>query len=142
MPPKLVPFRAEHALSLIDRDTLTSMEIETAVSKERGGPAFTALLDDKVIACSGIILLWPGVGHAWASFTDDIYPHRIWVTKMVRGALCDIKRSLSLHRVEAVALYKDDRNQRWLELLGFTKEDGIAQKYTQDARAMVRYEIL
>jgi hypothetical protein len=127
---------------MIDRDTLTSMEIEMAVARETKGPAYTAMLDDKVIACSGVIVLWPGVGYAWASFTDDIYAHRIWVTRTIRSALRDIQRSLDLHRIEAVVLYDDDRNQRWLEALGFTPEGRVAQKFTSDQRPVRRYELI
>jgi RimJ/RimL family protein N-acetyltransferase len=116
------------------------MEVEAAIAKEKGGPAWTAMLDGKVIGCSGVIVLWPGVGYAWAIFTDEIYAHRIWVTRMVRAALRDIVRSLHLHRVEAVALYCDDRNQRWLEALEFQPEGRIALGYTSDKRAVRRYE--
>jgi hypothetical protein len=143
--PILVPFRAEHAMSLIDRDTLTSMEISMAVERETRGPAYTAMLDDKVIGCSGVIVMWPGVGYAWASFTDDIHAHRIWATRVIKRSLHDIAHGLGLHRVEAVALCGDDRNQRWLEALGFRPESAtytIVEKYTSDQRPVRRYEFL
>ena len=139
---KLVPFRAEHALSLIDRDMLVNMEISQAVERETRGPAYTALLEDKVIVCSGVMVMWPGVGYAWASVTDDIEPHGLWVTRMVKRALRDICRGLDLHRVEAVALVNDDRAQRWLQVLGFTPEGGYAKKFTSDQRPVRRFEYL
>ena len=140
--PVLVPFRAEHAMSLINRDTLTSMEISEAVAREQNGPAYTALLGDKIIACSGVMVMWPGVGYAWASFSDEMYDHRVWVTRMVRRALVDIAKALNLHRIEAVALCDSGPNQDWLELLGFTPEGGVARKYTQDKRSVRRYEFI
>lgn len=138
--PVLVPFRAEHLLGFLDRDTGIRQELRFAMEKERRGPAFTATVDGRVIGCAGVMILWPGVGMAWVVLADEAAAYRIWLTRTVRAILSDIIRSLGLHRVEAVVLADSPRNLRWIRALGFRPENDIAQAYTHDQRDVVRFE--
>lgn len=138
--PLLVPFKAEHMLTFVSRDTDILQEMRFAVARECGGPAFTALVGDRVIGCGGIVVMWPGVGMAWVSVSKDIERHGVWLTRTVKGALRDIVRSLNLHRVEAVVLCNGDH--RWLQAVGFKLENDMARAYTQDKRDVVRFEYI
>lgn len=138
--PSLVPFRAEHMLTFVNRDTDVLQEMRFAVEKERGGPAFTALVDNKIIGCGGIVLMWGGVGAAWVAVSKDIEPYKVWMTRTVRRSLRDIVRALNLHRVEAVVL--TDGDSRWIQAVGFHLENDVAKKYTQDKRDVMRFECL
>lgn len=127
-------------LTFVNRDTDILQEMRFATAKEYGGPAFTGIVDDKVIGCGGIILMWPGVGSAWVAVSKDIEPYKVWMTRTIRGALRDIVRVFHLHRVEAVVLA--DSNNRWIQSIGFKPEHHVARGYTQDKRDVVRFEYL
>lgn len=104
------------------------------------GPAYTAVLGERVIGCAGLVMLWPGVAAAWMVLSEDIGAHRFWLTRIVRRFLGDFTRAFRLHRVEAWALAESVRNQRWLWALGFKPEGGIARQYLSDRRDVIRYE--
>jgi hypothetical protein len=138
--PRLIPFRAEHlhALSYRDGDRLET--IKQSIRKETMGPAYTAVKDDMILGCAGVVLCWPGMGSAWAVITSDLAKHYpIWLTKTVRLALKDIMRAYNLHRIEMAAL---EEHARWAVGLGFDYEEFKAKKYTSDKRDVVRLEMI
>lgn len=139
--PNIVPFRAQHMLRFSNRDNI-QQDIVMHKHKEMMGPAYTVMHEGRIIACSGVMIIWPGVGVAWCAFSDEFPSHRIWMTGHVRRVLRDIIRVHNLHRVEAVTLAESDKNAEWIEALGFTREKNIAQKYTSDKRDAVRYEYI
>ena len=141
--PMLVPFRAEHLSAFIHRDMDYVESVESALQKERCGPAFTAIIDDRVIGCSGIILGWPGLGVAWAVFSHEImlrFP--LWATRTIRAVLQDTIRIYKLHRVELVVLKNHKQSERWAEALGFDRENGCARSYTTKRSDVIRYELV
>lgn len=138
--PILVPFRAEHLTRLVDRDSTHQDPWTLIVEKETGGPAVTALDGETILGCAGIVIAWPGVGFAWMVLSEHIDGHGLWMTKMVRHFLDDMIRCFRLHRLEAMVLSDNGRNQRWIERLGFTREHGCARAYTQERRDAIRYE--
>jgi RimJ/RimL family protein N-acetyltransferase len=140
--PTLIPFKAEHLLAFQDRDLWARDRWRLAFEKERGGPAFTVMVGDTIIACAGIVLPWPGLGLVWMALSDDIGSHRVWLTRRVRRMMHDAIRSLCLHRLEATVLADNARNQRWIEALGFSRENGKARAYTTDRKDMLRYELV
>lgn len=138
MTPTLVPFKAEHLLSLNNRDG--RQFIDKYLDIERSSVAYTGMVEGKIIGCAGIIVAWDGVGMAWAAITPAAEPHMIWVSKIIRRFMRDIIRAHKLHRVEMVALADSQRNQRWAEFMGFSREGSVARQYTTDRRDMIRYE--
>jgi len=142
MPPTLIPFLAEHIGMLKTRDAAQTEPWALAVEKERKGPAYTVLVDGKVIACAGVMVVWPGVGMAWANVGEGFESDGRWrwCTRTMRRFLSDVMRSHRLHRLEGTVLADSERNQRYLEFLGFTRENGKAHAFTPDRRDAVRYE--
>ena len=141
--PRLIPFVAEHLAWFVHRDSDYIESVQSALDKERRGPAFTAVLDERVVGCSGIMLAWPGLGVAWATFSNELlvkYP--IWVTRVTRSVLHTTMRVWKLHRVELVVLAGNERNARWCETLGFVPEGGVARCYTTSKHDVVRYELV
>lgn len=137
----VVPFKAEHLLQIQHRDEGWLETISTAAVKEMCGPAFTAIVNDEVIACAGVVIAWPGVGVAWAVLSPTIEKHGLWITRSVRRMLNVIIRGSYLHRVEMVVLANSERNYRWARALGFHVEDcGIAMAYTAKRSAVYRFE--
>lgn len=138
--PLLVPFRAEHLTRLVNRDSSQREPWTLAIEKQTGGPAVTALDGDMILGCAGLLLPWPGIAIAWMVLSEQIGEHGVWMTKMVKRFLDDMIRCYALHRIEAVVLADNERNRRWIERLGFTRENGCARAYTQDRRNAIRYE--
>jgi len=141
-PPKLIPFRAIHLQGLVNRDTAHQEPWTLAVEKQQSGPAFTGVLGDTILGCAGVVIPWPGVGLAWMVLSEQIGDHAIWMTRMVKHFLNDIRRGYALHRLEAVVLLENERNQRWIEALGFTRENGKAREYTSAREHVIRYELV
>lgn len=138
--PVLVPYKAAHLMSFEDRDKWTVNSWQIALGRETG-PAFTGMVDDQIIGCAGVMLPWPGMGIAWVTVSPvAVLYHGYWMTRSCRRVLNDVVRAFNLHRLEAVALADSDTNQRWLELLGFVREDGRATAYLPDKRDVIRYE--
>lgn len=138
--PKLIPYEAWHLLELDNRNSGDSFNYDDALHKERS-PAFTAVVNGKVIGCAGVILMWPGVGHAWVALSSEAAAHGIWLTRTIRNVLRDIIRGCALHRIEAVVYEGYKGNERWIELLGFERE-GVACQFTSNRENAIRYAFL
>lgn len=137
----MIPFRAEHLIGFSNRDTAVREEIRLAIWKEQAGPAYTALAGDTILGCAGVILLHRGVGAIWMTLSEAIAAYTIWFHRTCRRVLADVMRAYSLHRLEANALAENERNQRWLEAMGFRSEGGLAHAYTPDRKDIIRYEL-
>lgn len=140
--PKLIPFRPEHLVSTINRDSGQRESVSLGSEQAQHGLAFTGVLGDRILGCAGIVMPWPGIGMAWMVLSEDIGGHSVWMTRMVKGFMRDVVRCYNLHRIEAVVLSDNVRNQRWIERLGFSRENGAARQYTPDRKDMIRYERL
>lgn len=138
--PVLVPFRADHLLTVTNRDTARQESLKMMIEKEQNGPAFTGVLGETILGCAGIVIPWSGVGFAWMVLSENIGAHSFWMTRMVKRFLHDMVRCYSLHRLEAIVLAENERNQRWIERLGFSRENGAARHYTSDRKDIIRYE--
>lgn len=119
---RIIPFEPEHVIGL---GTLSVDEIVPALRLAsqfyRRGPAFTAVIGDRVIACAGMACQ-DGAGEVWMIGTTEIERYPIWLTKNMRGYLADVKKMLSLHRIQAIIKTSDKRSLRFIEWLGFTRE--------------------
>jgi len=129
MTPRVVPFRMIHL-----------EQLNAPHGDNYAGPAFTAMVDDQPIACAGVILLWPGVGHAWV-VVGDIKGYGLWITRTVKHMLRDIIRGCDLHRVEAIVLADAKEHHKWVKLFGFEPE-GVAHEFTATRLDAVRYEFV
>lgn len=126
----VIPFRAEH-LSQIDvqerqRRTVSYLTAKLAGTLERGGPAISGLVNDRIIG-SGGILVHERTGFAWAVFAQDAAPYFIHMHHAARRLL---KRLPKLERIEAVTEVDFLEGRRWLDLLGFececpVRDDGL-----------------
>lgn len=133
-------FHAHDMTRLVNRDG-EQCDPEQTISHASHGPSFTAEHDGKILGCGGVVVVWPGMGACWMMLAEDIGTHGIWLSKVTIDFMRKVKRDLKLHRLEACAVHESIRNQKWLELCGFTREDhGIARKYLADQRSIVRYE--
>ena len=136
--PTLIPFKVEHLLALQGTE---HEEFWILIQKEKN-PSFTAVVDDQILGCGGVIVSAPGVGVAWACFSELINQHKVWTTKTVRRILQDIIMFRNLHRVESAVFATNYKNHKWIEMLGFNRENGCARFYTPDKQDAVRYELV
>lgn len=136
----LRPFRPDDVL-VDNRDGSYGLTEDLAREQMRGGPAFTILDGEMVLGSFGMLLPWPGVGLVWMRLSESVNGHRLWLARIIKTALEDASRAYQLRRIEAYALEESERNQHWLEALGFTREDGgRARGYLPDGRDVIRYE--
>jgi RimJ/RimL family protein N-acetyltransferase len=139
--PSIRPFEPADLLACVNRDGWQGATLQMAEEQAKRGPAFTFVQDGRIIGVTGVVVPWPGVGTAWMALTDHINGHRIWLTKVSQAVLRHAVQAHQLHRLEATVLADSERNQRWLEALGFSREqDGRARAYTALGADMVRYE--
>lgn len=138
--PIIIPYKAEHLMAFEDRNKWTVNSWQIALGRETG-PAYTGMIGDQILGCAGVMLPWPGMGIAWVTLSPFAAIHYgMWMTRTCRRVLNDIQKSFNLHRLEAVATEDSLMNQRWLELMGFVKENGHATAYLPDQRNVIRYE--
>ena len=94
-------------------------------------PAWTALIDDRVAACAGIIIRWAGVGEAWAIWTPlgQEPRHRRFIHRAVRDGLWRIIAARGLYRVQAQIATACWPARLWAHHLGFTVDEGDMALY-------------
>lgn len=142
MTPTLRAFRAEDLLAIVNRDG-EQVPHEIIQRQAVAGTSFTACIDDRPIGCAGLVVVWPGVAITWMVLSEEACRYGIWLTRTVRTFLRTMQRVHDLHRIEALALQNSNCNQRWLELLGFSREEnGLARALLQDRRNLIRYELV
>lgn len=124
-PVEVFEFEPEHgeAIMLNDRDPgLKDYTPAILAAYGAAGPAYTAMINDQVIVCAGVMLMWPGVGTAWAVTSPLIEKYALAGSTAVMYGLRDIISEHKLHRVQAPVYEHFKRGIRWVEFLGFHKE--------------------
>jgi len=108
---------------VIDTELLTSVEYcrEWAEYNVLHGPAYTALIRDRIVGAAGIRLHEQNTGILWAVFTTAMRQH---VKSMLRSSRALI--AILLEEFEITTLYAESRkgfaaSQRLLEHLGFKR---------------------
>ena len=137
----IVPFQAEH----VEQITVQSSQIceinwfgsPEYIKSLESGIAYTGIVDGVVMACAGLMQIWPGRYYAWALLTDQMSPHHmIAITRAVRRGLHLIPNA----RVEAIVQSDFEMGHRWMGLLGFTRETPEPmRRYYPDGQDAVLY---
>lgn len=134
----VIPFQIEHLRSLSLQDlqarTLSCLTMDYLHVLKASGPALSAEIDGRFIACAGIAEQFGGSGTMWAVLAKDAGPYFVRLHKCAERFL-----SLSrLRRIEATSEVTFLQGCRWLELLGF-KSEGIMRSYGPQGEDHVRY---
>jgi len=101
------------------------------------GPAFTGVSKDGIIACGGVLVLWKGVGEAWAITSPLVNLYPLTFAKIIKKKLKWIISEFSLCRVQTVVDKEHIISRKWVEWMGF-KEEGLMRKYL-GGRDFIRY---
>jgi hypothetical protein len=109
-------------------EVFTGLDREALAKDYAKGPAYTGLYDGEIIAIAGVMLMWKGVGEAWAMFAPDLGKHKFFVHRMTKSILDQIAVEHGLRRVQACVEASFVTGCRWIEALGF-KGEGVMPEY-------------
>lgn len=140
------PFKAEDMIKIIETGVKefnlkaqgTEELWELAREREKNGMCLTGVVNDEVVACGGIDLMWKGVGEVWLMLSPETDKYPIGTYEIIRDGLDKLIKDNKLHRVQAWGRIGFDRAHTLFKHLGF-KADGIAPKYTPDAVDCILY---
>ncbi len=135
----VVPFKAEHlhTLNLQTSQILFAPflnDAEYGKSLETAGEAFTGIVENETIICSGVVHQWQNRAIAWALISQNAGKHFVKVHKAV-------KRFLDMSEVNRIEAYVDDgfeEGYRWIEMLGF-KHEGLMRQFSPHGLDMHLY---
>ena len=134
----VIPFEPAHVRSLdpqvSQEQWVARMSPQYLENLALMGPAYSALLDDTVLGCAGIIDTGFDTGLLWAFVHRDAGQHFIPLFRAVRRLI----RLVPLRRLEATCERGFLPSCRALELLGFQCE-GLMKKYGPDGQDHFRY---
>jgi hypothetical protein len=106
-----------------------------AAAAVAGFPAYTALADDQVIGCGGVVPYWHGRAEAWSFISDKAGPHFVAITRAVRKFL----DAQPQDRIETAVDIDFVEGHRWARMLGFRLETGRMEKYRPDGGTCSKY---
>lgn len=93
-----------------------------------GQYSFTGVDDEgNVIACAGLMPLFPGVGSIWAMFSDELPKHKLAVIRELRKHLKHLQDH-DYFRMETVVRKDHPTSLRFIEAVGF-KRTGDKERY-------------
>lgn len=101
------------------------------------GRAWTIVINDEVITCSGLYPMWPGVYEGWQVPTIRVQNNSYQYAKAYKETLDDAFMGDEVHRVQSYCIH-DDLHDKWMRFLGFEKE-GVMRKYSWDKRDYALY---
>lgn len=118
----VVAFRPEHLQSLELQDAQQYMVshicLEYLKALQAIGPAASAEVDGKILACAGVAFQGFGMGVLWAFVSKDAGRYFVKLDRCVRRLI----QITDLKRIEATTEVSFHQGCRWLELLGFENE--------------------
>jgi hypothetical protein len=123
----IVPFEPWH-LDWLGETTARAWlgkSIEYGEALQRGGPAYSAFVEDAVIACAGVVLQWEGRAVAWSLLSLSMPTALTAVFKHTKRFL----NQYAARRVECTVDPRSAQAKNWATHLGFRYE-GLMRAYT------------
>lgn len=136
---QIIPFKAEH-LQTLNIQTAQLLfaphlrDAEYGKSLETAGEAFTGIVENETIICSGVVHQWQNRAIAWALISQDAGKHFVKIHKAV-------KRFLDMSEVNRIEAYVDsgfEEGYRWMDMLGF-KHEGLMRAFSPNSLDMHLY---
>lgn len=134
-----VPFKVEHFYSMeLDPHFLkvaSVMDLGRLIALQKSPHSYTVMKGERVIACGGVVEIWPDRAIAWTFFAKCDRHEFLIAFRVVKRFLdmCSIKR------IEADIENGFDQAHRWIKLLGFKLEAASRPNYTPDGRDYALY---
>lgn len=124
----IMPFQPEHLkqIELQSEQTLAKkhLENEDYARQLAGYESWTGFIDDKVVACAGLIPVWGDRWQAWSIISATIGPSGM--LQLTRAIMRGMR--IKTGRIEAVVAAEFKEGHRWAELLGFTLETPLPMR--------------
>jgi hypothetical protein len=108
---------------------------------EKAGPAYTALINDRIAFCAGFGILYRGVAEVWAATSPLVERYPILFHSTVKMFLERTINDLKLWRVQVVVEREHRVSRNWLERLGFSAE-GPATALGPDGQDMIHMAMI
>jgi hypothetical protein len=101
---------------------------EMAYTNYQLGPAKTLFIEDKILACGGFRILWPGVADVWTVVSDDIDSYKNSLIKTYWLCIGEWIEQYDIQRVQCLVESTYEDGKRLAEYLGM-KPEGLLRKY-------------
>jgi len=133
------PFKASDMIWIVENGVkefglkiLGNQQIkELAGVREANGQCVTGVVNDEIVGCGGIDLLWEGVGEVWLMLSYEVNKYPIKTFEVIRDGLAKLIEDNGLWRVQAWCRKEFIQAHTLFQHLGF-KVEGIAKKYAAD----------
>lgn len=124
----------EESLKLYGHANLKELAEET----ESDGLSFTGVVDDKIVGCGGVRILWPNVGEVWMMLSPDVDGYPIVAWEAIKGGFEKIVQENDFVRLQGWCRVGFVKAHTVFKHLGFEPE-GTAKKYTPDGVDCILY---
>ncbi|KKK93433.1 hypothetical protein LCGC14_2692910 [marine sediment metagenome] len=114
---------------------------ELAQAREDNGQCITGVVNDKIIGCGGIDIMWDTVGEVWVLLAYDIGIYSMAAYEVIQDGLKKLIEDNNLRRVQAWGRVGFDASHTLFRHLGFVPE-GIARKYGYDGEDFILYALI
>lgn len=101
---------------------------------QKAGPCYSAFVGYDVIACAGIIQMWPGRAQVWSLLSDKLPLYARDIHRAVKNYLLAYR----VRRLECIVDPRHEAAVRWAEHLGFVKE-GVMRAYDMQGNDQAMY---
>jgi len=88
----------EYGLKVLGNDNIK----ELAENREANGQCITGIVNDRIIGCGGIDLMWEGVGEVWALLSYETDKHTVMAYRIIRDGLKKLIESGKIDEDEVV----------------------------------------
>lgn len=124
---KLIEFKAEHIRyvfeNVFEPISGTPEQREAWIQqREAEGTSYTGIVDDQIVACGGVSILWPGVADAWISVRKDANGYARAILECTRMMLDVLRDSHELRRIHAYVRMDFERGVKFAHKVGFEIE--------------------
>ena len=134
MKTEIIQYKPLHAFELYDRQIRESEFVlsavpgwdEAAMRWAGMGPAFTLMVDNRVEACGGIIMIDETFGECWLLIPKSAYG--IIIYRAIIKKLSELMKQCKFRRLQAFVLEGFDHGENLVKRLGFELE-GRLRKY-------------
>lgn len=143
---ELIDYLPAHAIDIIVQGArepgleVNKQTIDWAGQMLLHGPCTTGIYNDRIVACGGIWINWPGVGEQWALNVLDIGDCHIDPQKAKQWMYDHIDEH-KLWRLQVPARSDFPEAEKYLQWLGFTLETRL-EKYHTDGTDALMYKII
>ncbi len=104
-------------------------------------PAFSGLVDGKLIGCGGIINIWPGLAEAWLALTPFAKAHVSFLYRQSLRFLPWARSTYTLRRIQTTVQADWVEALRFIERLGFVRV-ALLEQYGPNGEAHFLYEMV